>query len=125
MADDILNQQEESTNPTAEEPAGDTPAPTIFDKVKLALRITHNMLDGEINDTIASARQELIRAGVDAGVANGTVGDEPIELVEAAIKTYALEYFTRDTKEAERYAESFRYQCDCLRKTYPGGEEDV
>ena len=125
MADDILNQQEENTNPTAEEPAGDTPAPTIFDKVKLALRITHNLLDGEINEVITSARQELIRAGVKADVVNETVEDEPIELVETAIKTYALEYYTRDTKEAERYAESFRYQCDCLRKTYPGGEEDV
>ena len=41
------------------------------------------------------------------------------QLVETAIKTYALEYYTRDTKEKEGYAESFKYQLDNLRKTYP------
>lgn len=85
---------------------------TILEKVKLALRISHNLLDAEITDVIASARQELIRAGVDKSVAESN-----IELVETAIKTYALEYYASDEKEANRYGESFKYQCDCLRKS--------
>ena len=108
---------------------------TIFEKVKLALRISHNLLDNEIADVITSARQEMVRAGVDEAIAferglypsaelvpSETVypnGDGPDKLVETAIKTYALEYYTRDTKEKEGYAESFKYQLDNLRKTYP------
>lgn len=134
MADEILNQEEpeEVTTPTNEDPEP-TP-PTIFDKVKLALRISHNLLDGEITEVITSARQEMIRAGVKESVANEGLfpsnglypsdilypaDDTPFMLVETAIKTYALEYFTRDTKEKEGYAESFKYQLDNLRKTYP------
>lgn len=85
---------------------------TLLEKVKLALRISHNLLDSEITDVIASARQELVRAGVSEDIANGDM-----ELVETAIKTYALEYYASDTKEAERYSNSFKYQLDCLRKS--------
>ena len=92
---------------------------TIFDKVKLALRISHDALDGEITDTIASARKEMIRAGLKAEVANGTD-----ENVETAIKTYALAYFCGNLTDSEKYTESFKYQLDCLRKTY-GGDTDV
>ena len=95
--------------------------PTIFDKVKLALRISHNLLNGEINDVIASARAELVRAGVDATMANG---DD--EIIETAIKTYALAYYASDVKDAERFNESFKYQCDCLRKSsFPQETENV
>lgn len=85
---------------------------TIFDKVKLALRISHDLLDAEINDVITSARQELERAGVPKEVAQSN-----IELVETAIKTYALHYYAKDDKEAERYAKSFEFQCDNIRKS--------
>ena len=92
---------------------------TILEKVKLALRISHNLLDNEIADVITSARQELKRAGVKETKAEG--GDE---IVETAIKTYALAYYSSDVKDSERYNESFKYQCDCLRKSYPE-EPDV
>lgn len=85
---------------------------TILQKVKLALRITHNLLDSEITDVITSARQELLRAGVDSSVA-----ESDYELVVTAIKTYALAYYANDEKDAERYSNSFRYQCDCIRKS--------
>lgn len=107
----------------------------LLDDVKLALRISHNLLDNEIADVITSARQEMIRAGVAEAVANeGSIlpsddlnpsddllpdGSIMNQLVETAIKTYALEYYTRDTKEKEGYSESFQYQCDNLRKSYP------
>lgn len=109
MTDEIILEEEVQDEPTP---------PTIFDKVKLALRISHNLLDGEINEVIASARLELIRAGVNEDVANGSA-----ENVETAIKTYALAYFTADSNDAKRYDESFLYQCDCLRKSY--GVENV
>lgn len=92
---------------------------TILEKVKLALRISHNLLDNEIADVIASARQELKRAGVSETKTEGSD-----EIVETAIKTYALAYYSSDVKDSERFNESFKYQCDCLRKSYPE-EPDV
>lgn len=121
MADDVLLEEENTEEVVNDEPTPPTPVtPTISDKVKLALRISHNLLDAEISDVIASARSELIRAGVDSDKANGTD-----EIIETAIKTYALGYYASDVKDAERYQESFKYQCDCLRKSFPQETEDV
>lgn len=92
---------------------------TILEKVKLALRISHDELNDEIEDVINSARQEMKRAGM-----NPQKADSDTELVETAIKTYALAYYA-PVKEAEKYTESFRYQLDQLRKSYPAGVEDV
>lgn len=99
----------------------------LLDDVKLALRISHDLLDNEISDVITSARQEMVRAGVDPEVVSGKAENYPAELIETAIKTYAMEYYTRDVKEADRYSISFQYQLDNLRKTYPAAEvvEDV
>lgn len=115
MTDDILQEEE-----TVQDEPTPTPEPTIFDKVKLALRISHNLLDGEINDVISSARDELARAGVSSELANS---DE--ELIQSAIKAYALAYYSMDVKDAERYNQSFYYQCDCLRKSTFTENEDV
>ena len=115
MADDNQNVGTDpvTTDPEPTPTPEPTPStPTIADKVKLALRISHNLLDGEITDVITSARQEMIRSGVTEEVANSDM-----ELVETAIKTYALEYYTSDTKEAERFGNSFKYQLDCIRKS--------
>ena len=120
MADDIL--EEVTENPT-ETPVQDNPTPTpptIVDKVKLALRISHTLLDTEISDVITSARSEMERAGVNSDMAQGDS-----EIVETAIKTYALAYYASDVKDAERYQNSFSYQCDCLRKSYPQETDNV
>lgn len=93
---------------------------TIFEKVKLALRITHDLLNAEITDVIDSARQEMIRAGVAEAVANGSS-----ELVETAIKTYALAYFCGNLTDSEKYTESFKYQLDNIRKSIVEVPEDV
>ncbi len=89
---------------------------TILQKVKLSLRISHTLLDDEITDYIASARQEMIRAGMDSTKAGGSE-----EIVETAIKTYVLAQYA-NSKDSERYNESFKYQLDNLRKTYPAEE---
>ena len=85
--------------------------PTIVDKVKLALRITHNLLDAEIADVVASARQELIRAGVASDIANGDK-----KIIETALKTYALWYYA-EPKDRDGYYKSFESQCENLRKS--------
>ena len=119
MTDEILTDEElneENNNEPSVNPSEDpTPTPpTIADKVKLALRISHNLLDAEISDIIASARLELIRAGVYEDYANGDTED-----VETAIRTYALSYYASDVKDSDRYDNSFKFQCDCLRKSHP------
>ena len=120
MTDEIILEEEnEENNPVVEDNPTPTP-PTMFDKVKLALRISHNLLDGEIADVITSARNELVRAGVDSTLAQS---DE--ELIQTAIKTYALAYYSSDVKDAERFNQSFYYQCDCLRKSTFTENEDV
>ena len=88
----------------------------LLDDVKLYLRISHTLLDSEIADVIASARFEMIRAGVDETVANATTGETG--LVDQAIKTYVKAYYS-EPKDAEKYSESFKYQLDNLRKSYP------
>ena len=118
MTDEIL-MDEENTEEVVNDNPTPTP-PTISDKVKLALRISHNLLDGEIADVITSARNELVRAGVDSTLAQS---DE--ELIQTAIKTYALAYYSSDVKDAERFNQSFYYQCDCLRKSTFTENEDV
>lgn len=108
MTDEIINEE-----PIVNDEPTPTPTPSaIFTKVKLALRISHDLLNSEIEDVIASARQELVRAGVDSEIAEGDS-----EIIETAIKTYALAYYASDVKDADRYNESFKYQCDCLRKS--------
>ena len=90
---------------------------SLVDDVKLYLRISHNLLDDEIEQVVASARQEMVRAGVAASVANGE-DEGSVQIVEMAIKTYAKMYYA-DTKDGEKYAESFKYQLDNIRKSYP------
>ena len=83
---------------------------TVAD-VKRQLRITHTLLDNDIDATITEAREELVRAGVSETAANGEA-----PLVERAILTYCLAMFSNETK-AERYEEAFRVQLDNLRKS--------
>lgn len=90
---------------------------SLVDDVKLYLRISHNLLDNEIEQVVASARQEMVRAGVAASVANGE-DEGSVQIVNTAIKTYAKMYYA-DTKDGEKYAESFKYQLDNIRKSYP------
>jgi len=81
-------------------------------KVKLALRITHTYLDSDITSTIAQARAEMVRAGVDSDVAESNHS-----LVEGAIKTFCLMHYSNDSKMAEGYSKSWEYQLDNLRKS--------
>lgn len=87
----------------------------MLDRVKLALRISHNALDMEILETISAARSEMVRAGVPESVAAGDSS-----LVTMAVKTYCLSVLHADQKVREGYAEAFKYQLDNIRKSDMG-----
>lgn len=84
----------------------------MLGKVKLALRISHNLLDEDIKETIDTARAELIRSGVSEKYANS---NHP--LVESAIKTYCLFVYANDDKKTQGYFDSWQYQMDNIRKS--------
>lgn len=72
-------------------------------EVKTALRISHAALDGEIEDLIKEARQDLILAGVSVEKAN----DDEDALIKKAIKTYAKANFFAENETAARYQKSY------------------
>jgi uncharacterized phage protein (predicted DNA packaging) len=84
----------------------------MLNKVKLALRISHNLLDSDIQSTIDVARAELIRSGVSKEKA-----ESEDSLIESAIKTYCLFVHANDDKRAQGFFESWQYQLDNLRKS--------
>ncbi|MBQ0112226.1 MAG: head-tail connector protein [Bacteroidales bacterium] len=85
---------------------------TMLAKVKVALRINHTFLDDDINDTINTARAELIRSGVDKELAESN-----IDLIQMAVKTYCQFVYAEDTKLADGYFKSWQYQLDNIRKS--------
>ena len=84
----------------------------MLDKVKLALRISHNLLDSDIKDTIETARAEMVRSGVSEDVAH-----DSNTLIESAIKTYCQAVYANDEKRAEGFMKSWQYQLDNIRKS--------
>ena len=96
----------------------------MLDKVKQALRISHNFLNNDIRDTIEAARAEMIRSGVSVKAASND-GDQ---LIARAIKTFCLGEYEKDPKLAEGYQKSWEYQLDNLRKSSSyteSGDENV
>ena len=85
----------------------------LFTAVKTALRVSHDRLDGEIQDMIDAARADMVRAGVSEEAAS----EEENPLVRDAVKVYCLMRFTTDTDRYNRFFESWQYQLDCLRKS--------
>ena len=87
-------------------------------EMKLALRISTNALDSQITSEIASAQAELVRAGMSSAAITSEAA-----LVDRAIEAYVRSLHAADLKEREGYYESFKYQADQLRKSYPAEEE--
>ena len=84
----------------------------MVSRVKTALRISHNLLDSDIADTILSARAEMVRSGVSEKLANST---HP--LIQTAIKAYCLAAYADDATTAEGYQKSWECQLDNIRKS--------
>jgi uncharacterized phage protein (predicted DNA packaging) len=85
----------------------------LVDDVKLALRINHNKLDGEIQSLIYSAQEDMKRAGMSPAA----VVNESSALTATAIKTYVLARMADNLAEAEGYQKSYECQLDNLRKS--------
>ena len=85
----------------------------MLNKIKLALRISHNCLNSEILDCMEEARAEMIRSGI----SSNKIHNEKDLLVSRAIKTYCLYYFENDEKKKDGFWKSWEYQLDCLRKS--------
>lgn len=77
----------------------------LFDDVKSALRVSTDDtgITQEINDLIAAARSDLIRAGVLAEKVNS----DDDSLIKRAIITYCKANFGYDNPDAERFQRSY------------------
>lgn len=94
----------------------------LIDTVKIALRINHDYLDDDLEETIAAAQAELVRVGVDETIA----ASETDSLIVAAVKTYCGMVYNDDPKIKEGFMTSWQYQLENLRRStgYMVEEED-
>ena len=80
----------------------------MLEKLKLIEGINHNDFDDLINLWINAAKLDLKSIGIVS-----TLVDNPDNLVETAIMTYALSFL--DVDNAEMYSKSYLLQKDVLR----------
>jgi uncharacterized phage protein (predicted DNA packaging) len=71
--------------------------------IKIALRVTSNVFDGEIQDLIDAARLDLIQSGISSEKAN----DETDALIKRAITIYCKANFGYDNPDADRFTQSY------------------
>lgn len=84
----------------------------LLDKIKLRLRINHDLLNNELTEAIAYARAEMIRVGTPEAVANSTTN----VIVNDAIVVYCLsQYANKDM--LEKYNLAWEQRLDEIRKT--------
>lgn len=76
---------------------------TLLEKVKLSARISGNAFDEDVQDMIASAREELVQSGVSRTKADSD--EDP--LIIRAIKLYVKANFGIDSPNAYRFQSSF------------------
>lgn len=72
----------------------------MLDKVRQALRITHNKLDDELQDVINACIYDLTIAGVKNI-------DENDPLIQQAVKTYAKAEYEQDVNKANRLTQAY------------------
>lgn len=73
---------------------------TMLDKVRLALRITHNKLDGELLDLINACIYDLTIAGINKI-------DESDPLIQQVVKTYCKAEYEEDVQKANRLNQAY------------------
>jgi uncharacterized phage protein (predicted DNA packaging) len=74
--------------------------------VKLALRVTTNVFDAEIQDMIDAARLDLVQSGISSEKAEDeTEGVDP--LIKRAITIYCKANFGYDNPDADRFNRSY------------------
>lgn len=80
----------------------------MLDDIKLALRISHNLLDGEIEDLIEAARHDLMLSGISSEKAEAEEEVDP--LIKRAITIYCKANFGFNSGETDRVTSVNRYQ---------------
>lgn len=88
----------------------------VLEDVKTAMRIRHDALDDLLSKQIATARAEMVRAGVPQAVAQ----DDDNYCVTDAVITFCQMRNADSMNDADKYTESWKYQLDCLRKSTMG-----
>lgn len=72
----------------------------MLDKVREALRITHNKLDSELQDVIYACKMDLSIAGI-------TKLDDDDPLIQQAVKTYVKAEYEQDVNKANRLTQAY------------------
>ena len=89
---------------------------TTLDKIKINLRISHNVLDDDLTDTISACLADLRVCGV-----LDPQADDP--LILNAIKLYCRAEYTDDTSKAAAYKERYDALKSCLMMASEYGAE--
>lgn len=74
----------------------------MLTEIKRDLRITNDGFDGEVQDLIDSAKQDLILSGV---LASKVIDTDP--LIKRAVSLYAKAHFGLDNTDSEKYMAAF------------------
>lgn len=90
----------------------------LNERIKLYLGITHNKLDNEIGERIASCERELVRLGVSSSKA--TSGDE---LIKDAIIAFVCMWMASDKDEREGWERSWQIISTALKDSSGYREE--
>ena len=77
----------------------------LIAKVKTAIRISHNKLDDEVGDDIATCLQELRVLGISAPMPDDPQEMDP--LILSAVKLHAKSNFTDDSAKAADYKKRY------------------
>lgn len=77
----------------------------LLDDVKVALRVTTDLLDTEVQGLIDAALADMSRVGIREDLLDE---DEPAPLVKMAVCLYCKAHFGYDNDEASRFSESYR-----------------
>jgi uncharacterized phage protein (predicted DNA packaging) len=74
----------------------------LLTEIKRDLRITNDGFDGEVQDLIDGAKQDLILSGV---AASKVIDTDP--LIKRAVSLYAKSHFGLDNADSEKYMAAF------------------
>lgn len=79
----------------------------MLEDVKLALRITNDAYDDEVNDLIESALMDLVQSGIFIDPVEFDTKTTTDPLIKQAIKVYAKANFGIDNPNADRFHDSY------------------
>lgn len=78
----------------------------LRDDVKVALRVTSDVYNSEVDGLIATAKADLVRSGVDLRYVDI---DAPHPIIKTLIILYCKAMFGYDNAESERFMDSYHH----------------